>query len=636
MIAVQGSQILLYLRRCKSLVATSKRKSIPSQQLPRSSKATALRDYTCGELTAANIGQEVVLTGWVNRRRDHGSLVFIDLRDRYGMTQLIIDPERIPSKSEAFTLASDIRTEYVLRVKGIVDRRLTGTENKNLPTGEIEIVVADLEILNAAKPTPFPMTDDITVDESVRLKYRYLDLRRASMRSRMELRHAVMLLIRNFLNDRQFIEIETPILTKSTPEGARDYLVPSRVWPGEFYALPQAPQQFKQLLMVAGMDRYFQIARCFRDEDLRGDRQPEFTQLDLEMSFVEEHDVMSIIEELVISLFQKLTQKTIKHLPMPHISFTDAMERYGIDRPDMRFDLPLKTLGDIALRGEFKVFHDAVNNGGMVKGFRIPNQAQMTRKELDELTEFARSFGAKGLISLSIAADGAIKSPLTKALSTEDVQAIITHMEAKPGDLVVLIADSEKICNDVLWRLRIRMGEKLGLIDPNEVALCWVVDFPMFEVIEDAGKQRYHAVHNPFSGVKPGHEKLFETDPLQAMARQYDIICNGFEIGGGSIRIHKAEIQRHVFTLLGLDDMQIQDQFGHMLEAFAMGAPPHGGLALGMDRIIMLMADAENIREVMAFPKNSNAQDLLMQAPSPVDQAQLDELALQIHLPTKK
>jgi aspartyl-tRNA synthetase len=613
--------------------AKSRKASSKASTPPRGHRVTALRTVTCGELTAADVGREVILAGWVNRRRDHGKLIFIDLRDRYGVTQVVVDPERTPEGASVLDAAAEARTEYVLQIRGTVVQREPNTVNPAMPTGAIEVVAATITTLNPAKTPPFPIADAITADEALRLKYRYLDIRRPAMRARLELRHHVALFMRNFLSERGFIEVETPILTKSSPEGARDYLVPSRVWPGEFYALPQAPQQFKQLLMVAGLDRYFQIARCFRDEDLRGDRQPEFTQLDLEMSFVQEEDVMAVVEDLIVNLIQTFSTKKLKQVPLPHIQFADAMERYGIDRPDLRFDLPLKSLGTLALLGDFKVFQDAIKNGGQVKGLRIPGRGGATRKELDELTEFARTFGAKGLLTLAIGADGAVKSPITKFMSADEVGRIVTYMEGQPGDLIVFVADSEKVVNDVLWRLRVRMGEELKLIDPNEMALCWVVGFPMFEVIEENGQTRYHATHNPFSGVKPGHEALFETNPLAAEARQYDIVCNGYEIGGGSVRIHKAEAQRRVFQLLGLNDAQIAEQFGHMLEAFEMGAPPHGGLAVGFDRLVMLLADTENIREVMAFPKNANAQDLLMNAPSPVDSAQLDELHVQVKPP---
>ncbi len=614
-------------------MAASKPRSKRTENTLASPRATALRDCTCGELRVADVGREVSLCGWVNKQRDHGKIVFIDLRDRYGVTQIVIDPDRLPKDSEILTKASEIRSEFTLMIRGVVAKRDPQTVNLNMETGEIEIIATDITLYNTSKPVPFPITDAISSDESVRMKYRYLDIRRPVMRSRLELRHKIELYIRTYLDARDFIEVETPILTKSTPEGARDYLVPSRVWPGQFYALPQAPQQFKQLLMVAALDRYFQIARCFRDEDLRGDRQPEFTQLDLEMSFAAESDVMHLIETLLIEITQKFSSKKIQQIPFPHISFSDAMEQYGIDRPDIRFDLRLRLLGDLAQLGDFKVFKDAVASGGMVKGLRLPGQASMTRKEIDEVTEFARNLGAKGLISYAIQQDGAIKSPLTKAMSESELHKITEHMQGAPGDMIFFVADSEKVCNDVLWRLRIHMGEKLDLIDHEVSAFCWVVDFPMFEIIEENGQQRYHAVHNPFSGVKHGHEQLFETDPLAARARQYDIVMDGFEIGGGSIRIHKSETQKRVFQLLGLNDEQIAEQFGHMLEAFDFGAPPHGGIALGIDRIIMLLAGAENIREVMAFPKNANAQDLLMRAPSLVDETQLDELSLKVKPP---
>jgi aspartyl-tRNA synthetase len=616
-----------------SVTATKSRKSSLKAGADPALRATALRTATCGELTATDAGREVILAGWVNRRRDHGRLIFIDLRDRFGITQIVVDPERAAGGQAVLDTAAEVRSEYVLRVRGTVAKRLPGTENPAMPTGAIEVIAGHIDILNAAKALPFPIGEGASVEEALRLRYRYLDLRRPDMRARMELRHQVALFMRNFLSDRGFVEVETPILTKSTPEGARDYLVPSRVWPGEFYALPQAPQQFKQLLMVAGLDRYFQIARCFRDEDLRGDRQPEFTQLDVEMSFVAEPDVMGLIESLMVALIQTITDKTIKQLPLPHIRFEDALERYGTDHPDLRFDLPLKSLGELALLGDFRVFRDAVGAGGKVKGMRIPGLGGATRKELDELTETARTLGAKGLVTYAIGADGSVKSPLAKAMSADDLVKIAAHMEAQPGDLVIFVADSDKVCNDVLWRMRVQMAERLSLIDPTEMALCWLIDFPMFEIVEENGVQRYHATHNPFSGVKPGHEQLFDADPLAALARQYDIVCNGYEVGGGSIRIHKAEVQRRVFQLLGLSDEQIAEQFGHMLEALELGAPPHGGIALGLDRLVMLLAGTENIREVIAFPKNASAQDLLMHAPSPVDPEQLDELHVRVQMP---
>jgi aspartyl-tRNA synthetase len=596
----------------------------------RSPYATALRTATCGSLTAKAVGERVVLTGWVAHRRDYGKLIFIDLRDRYGLTQVVFDPEGSAEAAAAHAVANQARLEYVLRVEGIVRRRLEGKENPSLATGEIEVEAQKVEVLNTAKTTPFPIADHVTADEALRLRYRYLDLRRDTMRTNIELRHRAVKFIRDYMDERGFVEVETPILTKSTPEGARDYLVPSRLYPGEFYALPQAPQQFKQLLMVAGIDRYFQIARCFRDEDLRSDRQPEFTQLDLEMSFVAEQDVMGLIEAMLIALIEKTTSKRIQQTPFPHLTFTDCMERYGIDHPDLRFGLPLRVVpAELARQGSFKVFHDAIERGGMVKGLRVPGQAQMTRKELDALTEFAKTLGAKGLVTLALMPDGP-RSPLAKFMSEDELARLVAHMQGELGDLLLFVADSEKVCNDVLWRLRVRMGEQLGLIDPNVMALCWVVEFPLLEVIEEDGKQRYHATHNPFSGMRPGEEPMLDTDPLKVTARQYDIICNGYEVGGGSIRINVPDLQHKVFELLGLSEEQINEQFGHMLEAFEYGAPPHGGIALGIDRLVMLLADGDTIRDVTAFPKMQNGQDALMRAPSPVAEEQLRDLHLRV------
>lgn len=583
------------------------------------------RTHTCGDLNKDAIGERVTLAGWVNRRRDHGGLVFLDMRDRYGVTQVICDPERSP---EAHRVASELRSEYVVQVTGTVVPRLPGTENASLATGAIEVAAERIEILNTSRTPPFPISDNIQVEESLRLKYRYLDLRRPSMRDNMILRHRVVKAIRDYLDERSFLEIETPILMKSTPEGARDYLVPSRLYAGEFYALPQSPQQLKQLLMVAGLDRYFQIARCFRDEDQRADRQPEFTQLDLEMSFVAEEDVMSLIEGLLIFLIEKTTNKRIKEQPFPRLSYKEVMDRYGTDHPDLRFDLPLVEISDLAQAGTFGVFQSALAADGMVKGIRVPGGASYSRKEIEELTEFARMLGAKGLVSLAIGATGDVKSPLTKFMSQVEVQAIIDRLQGSAGDLLLFVADSAKVCNDVLFRLRVRLAERLKLIDPTEMALCWVVDFPLLHFDEEG--QRYEAEHNPFSGMDETHIDRLDSDPLHIRAKQYDIICNGYEIGGGSVRINVAELQHKVFSLMKLDDEQIKEQFGHMLEAFEYGAPPHGGIALGIDRLVMLLGDEDNIREVIAFPKTQSAVDLLMGAPSPVDEKQLRELHLRV------
>jgi aspartyl-tRNA synthetase len=588
------------------------------------------RTNTCGELNTENIGQYVTLAGWVNRRRDHGGLVFLDIRDRYGITQVICDPERSP---EAHGVASALRSEYVVQVSGTVVPRLPGTENPNLSTGAIEVAADRIVVLNPSRTTPFPISDNISFDESLRLKYRYLDLRRPSMRNNVILRHRVVKAIRDYLDEREFLEIETPILMKSTPEGARDYLVPSRLYPGEFYALPQSPQQLKQLLMVAGMDRYFQIARCFRDEDQRSDRQPEFTQLDLEMSFVSEEDVMSLIEGLLVFLIETTTNKRIKQRPFPRLSYAEVMDRYGTDHPDLRFDLPLVEISDLAAAGNFVVFQNALATNGIVKGIRVPGAAGYSRKEIEELTEFARVLGAKGLVTLSISPTGEVKSPLTKFMSGDEVHAIIDRLHGGPGDLLLFVADSAKVANDVLFRLRVKLAERLQLIDLNEMALCWVVDFPLLHYDEES--QRYEAEHNPFSGMDEAHIERLDTDPLHVRAKQYDIICNGYEIGGGSVRIDVAELQRKVFMLMKLEPEQIEEQFGHMLEAFEYGAPPHGGIALGIDRLVMLFTDTDNIREVIAFPKTQSAVDLMMDAPSPVDEKQLRELHLQVRIEEK-
>jgi aspartyl-tRNA synthetase len=625
-------------------VASRPSRPTSSSAPERPSLATALRTATCGELTAADVGRKITLTGWVAHRRDYGKLIFLDLRDRYGLTQVVADPEHTTGRglaadllpaaeaASAHAVAAEARLEYVLRVEGVVVRRLPGKENPNLATGEIEVEAQRIEVLNPALTPPFPIADRVTADEALRLKYRYLDLRRDSIRDAIVLRHRAVKFIRDYMDTRGFVEVETPILTKSTPEGARDYLVPSRLYPGEFYALPQAPQQFKQLLMVAGIDRYFQIARCFRDEDLRADRQPEFTQLDVEMSFVAEEDVMGLIEELLIQLIGATTTKKIQQVPFPRISYAEAMDKYGIDRPDIRFELELVELGELARLGSFGVFQGALERGGVVKGMRVPGLASVTRKEVDELTEFAKTLGAKGLVTLALLPEGP-RSPLTKHTTPGELQRIIAYLGGQTGDLLLFVADHAKVANDVLSRLRIRMGERLGLIDPDVMALCWVVDFPLLEEIEEHGQTRLHATHNPFSGMHPGEEPLLETDPLKVTARQYDIICNGYEIGGGSIRINVAALQRRVFELMGLDEEQISEQFGHMLEAFEYGAPPHGGIALGIDRLVMLLAGTETIRDVIPFPKMQNGQDALMRAPSPVTVEQLHDLSLQLRPP---
>jgi aspartyl-tRNA synthetase len=594
-----------------------------------------LKSHSCGELREKHIGHEVTLAGWVHRRRDHGGLIFIDLRDREGIAQVVFNPE---ISKKAHETANELRSEYVAKITGKVAERPSGTANRKLPTGKVEVIASDIQILNTAKTPPFYINEDVEVDENLYLKYRYLYLRRPRVKDNMILRHKVGKFMRDFLDAKGFVEIETPILFKSTPEGARDYLVPSRVHPGKFYALPQSPQQLKQLLMVAGFEKYYQIARCFRDEDQRADRQPEFTQLDMEMSFIDEEDILSLLEEMFTSLVETVKPEMKILKPFPRLSFAETMERYGTDKPDIRFGLELRDLSKIAAESEFAVFHSTIQAGGKVKGICLPGCADYSHKQLEELTELAKSCGAKGLITLALPSASfdkleqlspdKVKSVASKYLTAEQLKEIVRRFEAKPGDLILIVAGEAKMVNKVLDELRREMGHRLGLIDPNYLVFFFVVDFPLLERNEET--KLWEPMHHPFTSPREKDIPLLDTDPGSVRARHYDIVCNGYELSSGSIRIHTRQLQQKIFRLLGYTDEEIEARFGHMLEAFDYGAPPHGGIAPGIDRVVMLLAKTDNIREVIAFPKNQSAIDVMSDSPSPVSQAQLNELHLKL------
>lgn len=591
-----------------------------------------LKTHSCGELRLEHVGETVTLAGWVNRRRDMGGVVFIDLRDRDGKTQIVVNSGRT---AEGFVTAEQIRSEFVIQVTGEVSQRPSGQENENLATGDIELLADDVVILNPAKTPPFLIDRDEVVDESLRLKYRYLDLRRERLQRNLGIRHKAIKFIRDFLDQRGFLEVETPILFKSTPEGARDYLVPSRVHPGQFYALPQSPQQLKQLLMVAGYERYFQIARCFRDEDLRADRQPEFTQLDLEISFVERDDILNLIEELMVGMVKHASLVPLAYEQFPRLSYADVVNRFGTDRPDLRFGLELVDISDIVGSSSFRVFAENVAKGNPVKAICVPGCGGYSRKQLSELEDIAKDAGAKGLAWLAIHPETEeVRGPIAKFFTVEQLIAITEQMEAGPGDLILISSDTKAVVHEVLHTMRTEMANRLGLADTNTLAFAWVVDFPLFEEGMEDG--HYAPSHHMFTAPKKAHIPLLDSDPGSVLSEQYDLVCNGFEVAGGSIRIHERPLQRKIMELIGFSWEEAEEQFGHMLEAFEYGAPPHGGIAPGIDRLVALMAREPNIREVMAFPKTAQATDLMASAPSPVVQRQLDELHIALAIKEKE
>jgi len=587
------------------------------------------RTYFCGEVTEAAIGEKVTLKGWVQRRRDLGGVIFVDLRDRTGIIQVVFNPE---ISKEALEIADKIRSEYVIDIQGEVVARQEGTFNENLKTGRIEIFAEKITIINEAKTPPFMIEDKTDVSEDVRLKYRYMDLRRPVMFETLKMRHQVTKTIRDFLDGEGFLDVETPILTKSTPEGARDYLVPSRVHPGEFYALPQSPQIFKQLLMVSGFERYYQIARCFRDEDLRADRQPEFTQVDIEMSFLSQEDIMGMMERMMGKVMKEVKGIEVQ-TPFPRLTYQEAMDRYGSDKPDTRFDMELTDVSEIVKDSSFKVFAGAVSSGGQVKAINVKQGGEKySRKDIDALTEFAAVYGAKGLAWLKAEEDG-LKGPIAKFITEDEQKAFTSVLSAEKGDLLLFVADKKNVVADSLGALRLKLGKELDLIDQSKFNFLWVTDWPLLEYDDEAG--RYFAAHHPFTMPVREDLPLLETDPSKVKAQAYDIVLNGYELGGGSLRIFEKNVQEKMFKALGFSKEEAYEQFGFLLDAFEYGTPPHGGIALGLDRFVMLLAGRTNLRDTIAFPKTASASDLLTDAPGEVSEAQLNELNLKLKMAKK-